>query len=34
VFHDHQHIKDLKSDGRYYAEVTGDDGIGVIPEKD
>ena len=33
MFHDHKHVKDLKSGARYHAEVTGDDGISVILEE-
>ncbi len=29
MFHDHEHVKNLKSGARYDAEVTGDDGVGV-----
>jgi hypothetical protein len=33
MFHDHKHVKDPKSGARYNAEVTGNDGIGVILEE-
>jgi len=33
VFHDHQHIKQPERRRRHHAEVTGDDGRGVILEK-
>jgi hypothetical protein len=33
MFHHHKHVKDSKSGGRCDAEVTGDNGVGVILEK-
>jgi len=33
MFHHHKHIQNPKNDGRYDAEITGDDGLGVILKK-
>jgi hypothetical protein len=33
MFHDHKHVENPKSGGRYDAEVTGYDDLGVILEK-
>ena len=33
MFHHHKHVKNSKSGGRCDAEVTGDNGVGVILEK-
>jgi hypothetical protein len=33
MFHDHKHIQNSQGGGRYDAEITGDDGTGVILEK-
>jgi hypothetical protein len=33
MFHDHKDVENPKSGSRYYAEIAGDDGLGVMLEK-